>query len=329
MDAPVGWTKNEDGSFNSDDDYTVKNEDGKLALYRQDENGNVTDKVGDAQDWAGINDLANGDEVAYDQTKGQDSSQQAKQNSDRAALRAEYNKNFDKIQEMVDSGKDINGNDVPAGWEAEIVPGQLERVEQRRIGADQVVDTESNTPTVRYSKVIGTEMDGNREIRPHRITALIGGDGTLIFGGNKFESWNDLENSIPDYIAEKNNDPRVRVGQFPRIEPIKNDGPDEPPAPPSDGNGGTPPKTPSPSNPSTPALAENFDVPTGAFQLRTVEYEPQGRIDEESTDFTDDPRKLALHFHPEDLVRALTQAVIGNSSDNLRSEEHTSELQSH
>ena len=130
-----------------------------------------------------------------------DLSEQSQKNAERVALRAEYNDNFDKLQEMIDSGKDQNGNDVPAGWNAEIVPGQVQQIEQRRIGADQLVNQEANTPSVKYTKTVGMEMDGNREIRPHRITALIGGDGTLIMGGNKFESWNDLENSIPDYIA--------------------------------------------------------------------------------------------------------------------------------
>ena len=326
MDAPVGWTKNKDGSFSSDDNYTVKNENGKLALYRQDENGNPTDKVGDAQDWAGINDLANSDEVSYDQAKGQDNAEQSQKNAERVALRAEYNDNFDKLQEMIDSGKDINGNDVPAGWNAEIVPGQLERVEQRRIGADQVVDTESNTPTVRYKKVIGTEMDGNREIRPHEVTASVSSDGSVVMNGSKFDSWDAVEKGIPAYIESKNNDPRVRVGQFPSIKPIENttpesptptdNAPDQSPAP-ADINVENPIKVPSSSEPSTPTLAKDFDVPRGAFQLRTIEYEPQGRIDEESTDFTDDPRKLALRFNQEELARALAQAVIGNSSDGL------------
>lgn len=87
---------------------------------------------------------------------------------------------------------------------------------------------------------------------------------------------------------------------------------DEPPTPPT---GGTPPKTPTPSQPSTPGLFNNFDVPNGAFQLRTVDYEPEGRVDEASTNFTDDPKKLATQFTPQDLVSALSEALVGTSDD--------------
>ncbi len=91
---------------------------------------------------------------------------------------------------------------------------------------------------------------------------------------------------------------------------------DEPPTPPSGPSGGTPPKTPTPFVPESPALFENFDAPSGAFQLRTVSYEPEGRIDEESTDFTDDPARLATRFTPQDLIQAMSQALLGNSNDN-------------
>jgi hypothetical protein len=90
-------------------------------------------------------------------------------------------------------------------------------------------------------------------------------------------------------------------------------GPGEPPSP----GGGTPPKAPSPSTPGSPALFEDFDKPAGAFQLRTTEYEPEGRIDEASTDFTDDPRRLATKFSLDDLVTALTEALIGRPDEDV------------
>jgi hypothetical protein len=86
----------------------------------------------------------------------------------------------------------------------------------------------------------------------------------------------------------------------------------EPPAPPS---GGTPPKTPSPNAPSAPELFNGFNVPDGAFKFNTVEYSPEGRIDEASRDFTDDPKKLATKFTPQELVQAMSQALLGNSTD--------------
>ena len=92
------------------------------------------------------------------------------------------------------------------------------------------------------------------------------------------------------------------------------DGPDEPPTPPS---GGLPPKSPPPSNPTAPALFNKFDVPSGAFQLRTVEYEPEGRVDETSTDFTDAPNRLAVRFPLDTLVRAFTRSLIGDVDENV------------
>jgi hypothetical protein len=88
-------------------------------------------------------------------------------------------------------------------------------------------------------------------------------------------------------------------------------GSDEPPSP----GGGTPPKVPSPSTPGSPGLFEDFDKPAGAYQLRTTEYEPEGRIDEASTDFTDDPRRLATKFSLDDLVTAFTEALIGRPDE--------------
>ncbi len=111
---------------------------------------------------------------------------------------------------------------------------------------------------------------------------------------------------MEDYIKNKFPDDKLP----PRSE--DGDGPDEPPTPPS---GGTPPKTPSPSSPQAPALFKNFDVPSGAFQLRTAEYEPEGRVDEKSSDYTDVPKIIATRYTPQELVRGMSQALLGNSSD--------------
>jgi hypothetical protein len=58
-----------------------------------------------------------------------------------------------------------------------------------------------------------------------------------------------------------------------------------------------------------------FDIPEGAFKFNTVDYEPEGRVDERSSDFTDDPEKLATKFTVQDLISAFSEAVLGNSSD--------------
>jgi hypothetical protein len=71
----------------------------------------------------------------------------------------------------------------------------------------------------------------------------------------------------------------------------------------------------SPSDPSAPSLFSEFEAPDGAFKLRTADYDVQGRVDERSTDFTDDPERLATKFTVQDLISAFSEAVIGNSSD--------------
>ena len=86
---------------------------------------------------------------------------------------------------------------------------------------------------------------------------------------------------------------------------------------PSSPEEGVPVKTPSPATPSTPSLFNDFDAPNGAFQLRTVEYEPDGRVDEASADFTDDPDALARRYPLPVLVRALTESLIGKKDDDI------------
>ena len=54
-----------------------------------------------------------------------------------------------------------------------------------------------------------------------------------------------------------------------------------------------------------------FNYPQGAFKIfRGREYDPEGRQDEESPDFTDDPVELAQKFEPSELLEALEQAVL-------------------
>ena len=97
---------------------------------------------------------------------------------------------------------------------------------------------------------------------------------------------------------------------------LEDSGPDEPPSPPG-GDGGSRPKSPAPSSPAAPALFREFDVPAGAFQLRTVEYEPEGRVDERSTDFTDDPAKIATRYPLDTLVRSFTKSLIGDVDESV------------
>ena len=61
-----------------------------------------------------------------------------------------------------------------------------------------------------------------------------------------------------------------------------------------------------------------FNYPDGAIKMKIDEsYDPEGRVDEVSPDFTDDPAELAQMFDPRDLVQALQQGVLPeNEGDN-------------
>ena len=163
VDSPTGWTKQDDGSFTSDDDYKLIPNESGFALHRLDKDGNTGDKVGDVESWAEAQSLADKDSPDYD-----------------------------KFKESV---------------------------------KDQDEEPKAVVPT------------------------------------------SDL--STP---------------------------------------------------PNTPSLFKDFDVPNGAFQLRTIDFEPDGRVDEESTDFTDDPERLAVKYTLPQLSVALTQALIGDKDDAIFNE---------
>jgi hypothetical protein len=302
-DAPEGWTKKDDITFTSDDNYTVKGEDGEYTLYRQNEDGSLGDKVGEAANWADINDLANEDQDAYDVVKGQAASPEVREQvKARIATRTQHNEEFDRLEELVKSGVDQNGNQVPEGWEGIVKPGRAADIERRRIGADRVLG-EEGLPRVEYRKVIAD--DGGNPVYAEAAYDLT---GKFAAYDKRYDSWEEAEADIPRWIKAE----EERRGRS--LDPIATiDTPDEePPAPPS---GGVEPKTPSPSTPTAPGLFSDFDVPAGAFKLNTAEYDVQGRVDERSTDFTDDPEKLATKFTVQDLISAFSEAIVGNTND--------------
>ena len=301
-DVPEGWTKQDDITFTSDDNYTVKGEDGEYTLYRQNEDGSLGNKVGEAANWADINDLANEDQDAYDAVKGQATDGASEQVKARIDTRTKYNEEFDRLEELAKSGVDQNGNEVPAGWEGVVKQGSMPQVERRAIGGDRVFG-EEGLPYLEYKKTYADD-NGN----PVTADAMFMRDGKFYANGKEYDSWEAAEADIPNWIAAEE-DKRGRS-----LDPIATiDAPDEePPAPPS---GGVEPKTPSPSTPTAPSLFSDFDVPAGAFKLNTAEYDPQGRVDERSTDFTDDPVNLAIKFTVQDLISAFSEAIVGNTND--------------
>lgn len=67
-----------------------------------------------------------------------------------------------------------------------------------------------------------------------------------------------------------------------------------------------------------PAAKFEFNYPDGAFKIfQGRDYDPEGRQDEDSPDFTDDPVELAQKFEASELIDALEQAVLpqGNNEN--------------
>jgi hypothetical protein len=317
VDAPSGWTKNEDGSFTSDDDYKViPNADG-YAVHRLDPSGETGDKVADAKTWADVQNAANEDQKAYDAYKEEVESgqlplgdgvkpeprysridrqvqQEIAQLESQAARNAEANKNIEKQLALALSGKDSQGRDLPDGWYTKIDPTQISEV---------------------YYKDIPGATRGNEY-----LTAIVGDDGRITHGSGSFwhnnakpaASWEEVTAATPDIIDTINQQRSVL-----RLDPIgSSTATDEAPTEEIDGVK-TLPKVSSSVEASAPELFSGFDVPSGAFKLRTNSYEPEGRVDEKSTNYTDDPSKLATRFPLDVLIRSFTQALIGKVDENV------------
>jgi hypothetical protein len=209
QDAPTGWTKVDDNpdeprriaTYTSDDNYTVRvkkfpigDRPTEYTLYRQNEDGSLGEKVGNAGSWADINDLANGDQEAYDAVKGQDYSSQQQQIKARLDARTVNNAEFDRLEELVKSGVDQNGNTVPDGWEGVVRPGKAADIQRRDIGAD-IVYAEEGLPFVEYRKKIADD-NGN----PVFAEAMYYRDGTFAAYDKQYDSWAEADADIPRWI---------------------------------------------------------------------------------------------------------------------------------
>lgn len=321
-ELPIGWKK-QGPYYVSDDNYAViPGPNGQpQAVTRLNADGRPAGTVGNARNWGEVNALIEKDQPEFDKEIARLEEESGELPLARIPgateedvvdfediaktqqQRAEENKALEAARPAVRplGDKDLNGNVVPNAWTRD---------------AD---DDKS------YTREMPLRDGGT-----YPIIARLNEDGTYIAGhsggwipepgtdgrgpSRRFESWDEINNEGVPGLVEYLNE------TFTKDNPIEydmpeDDGPDEPPAPPS-GDGGTPPKVPSPSTPGAPELFKDFDAPSGAFQLRTTEYEPEGRIDEESTDFTDDPRRLATKFSLTDLVTAFTEALIGRPDNN-------------
>jgi len=318
VDAPSGWTKNEDGSFTSDDDYkAIPNEDG-YAVHRLDPDGNTGDKVADVKTWADVQNAATDDQKDYDKYKEEVESgqlplgdgakpeprysrmnrqvqEEIKQLEDQISVNQESNKNIDAQIERAMSGKDSQGREIPAGWYSQINPNNIDEVYYK--------DIPGATRSDEY------------------LVARVGRDGKIIYGSGRawfndaeaVDSWNQVTDDIPSIIKDINRGRAVI-----RLDPL--DVPSQDAVEVSAETPVTLPKVSSSVEASAPELFSGFDVPNGAFRLRTNGYEPEGRVDEKSTDFTDDPNTLATRYPLDILVRALTESLIGKVDEGVLDE---------
>jgi hypothetical protein len=337
MDAPAGWTKNEDGSFGSDDDYIVDEADGKLSLFRKDKNGDKGAQVGEqVDDWAQIQDLANADQKDYDNFKRIMSSPQnadvlpgsetdpydkmpestkaflkelddkkEKDLADAEERAKAYNEQVDKFEEMFDQGKDLEGRDIPEGWEV----------------ANVKYGSGDNALQIRSFQKIVPSKDGTGQVQ---VIAEIDDKGKIKFGHradwfNKdeqgfegYDTWEEAEARIPDVVNW--------VGDSKTLmhDPENPFYKDTIPVPSQDEEVIAELPEAEDVTPATPAAAEEslldkLVTPDGSYKLQSPgDYEPEGRYDDElSPDYTDDPKVLANKFTEEELKQALSQAVIG------------------
>ena len=311
VDAPSGWTKNDDGSFTSDDDYKAVQKDDGYEVYRLDPEGKTGDKVGDAKTWADVQNVAAADEEAYDKYKEDVESgqlplgdgerpeprysrmnrqvqEEIKQLRDQIPQNEESNKRIENQLERALAGKDSQGRDLPEGWYSKIDPNEISETY--------------------YKDIPGATRNDEY------LVAIVGNDGKINYGSGGFwfdnarpaSTWDQVTEDTPK-IIDQINQGRASIG----LDPIDSSASELPKI----DETVILPKVPSSAEASAPELFSDFDVPNGAFKLRTNSYEAEGRVDEKSTDFTDSPETLATRYPLEDLIRALTEALIGKTDE--------------
>jgi len=282
VDAPTGWIKQDDGSFISDDDYKLIPNESGFALHRLDKDGNTGNKVGDVESWAEAQSLAEKDSPDYDKFK--------------ESVKAKDGKSKAVIPENLPMEGIIEGTDIR--YEIKTGPGQLGgRMRDGRIRLRERAAVEGNIAGL----------------------YLIGDTSNLELPNlERSEIWRGADGGDRNTIIERPSPPHPfaedPVAVAKRIVTKLNEANKK-------SKDATDVPTPDLSAPpNTPSLFKDFDVPNGAFQLRTIDFEPDGRVDEESTDFTDDPERLAVKYTLPQLSVALTQALIGDKDDAIFNE---------
>jgi len=327
-DAPIGWHY-QNGMYISDDNYAVViDRSGRPhSVLRLDANGRPTgEAIARVSSWAEANAAMSKDEPSFDKYI---AGQEAKATEGQLPLgkipgatakdvinpqdilkmqeqRMQENKAIDagKPAPQPLGNKDLNGNVVPDGW---------------------VRDPNNDT---HYSRELPLRDGGT-----YPVLAYLTGDGKYIAGhasgwipepgtdgrggAQKFDSWSQIETQglpgLVDYLNStftKDNP----IEFTPSKETVKSKAVKKVATVPSN-NKSNAEKVVNTSAPTAPALFPDFTAPNGAFKLNTANYDVQGRVDEASRDFTDNPKKLATKFTPQELVQALSQALLGNSTD--------------
>ena len=210
VDAPSGWTKNEDGSFTSDDDYKVIKKADGYEVYRLDPEGNTGDKVADARTWADAQNVAAADEEDYDKYKedvesgqlplgdgqrpeprysrmNRDVQAEIKQLKDQIPQNQESNNNIEKQLERALSGKDSQGRDLPDGWYTQIDPNRIDEVYYK--------DVPGATRSDEYLVATIDREDGS----------ILYGSGSEWFNSDeRVDSWDKVTADSPKIIDELN-----------------------------------------------------------------------------------------------------------------------------
>jgi hypothetical protein len=318
---PIGWKDN--GAFYiSDDNYAVvPSVTGQpQSVLRLDANGRPTgDSIGSVSNWSDVNAVIAKDEPIFDKEIARIEGEQLPLGKIPGATAKDVINPQDllKMQEQraqenkaIDEGKptpqelgnnDLNGNAVPDGW-------VRDAKDDKAYTRELPLRDGGTYPVVARLNEDGTYIAGHAA----GWIPEAGGDGRG--PSQKFDSWNQIETQgLPGLVDYLN-------GTFTKDNPIEYTAPAdkkiaEIPTSSSTDNVSPVEKVPTTSAPVAPGLFIDFNAPDGAFQLRTADYTPDGRVDEVSKDFTDDPKKLATKFTPQELVQAMSQALLGNSTD--------------